>query len=291
MKKLITIIRGFAKQMSEDNINAYASSCAFFVFLSLVPAFILILSILPYTPIDFNLILEFLKREMPAGTYDLAYKVISEIQGRSVGTLSLAAITTLWSAGKGVNSLITGFNAIDKYKDRRNAIVLRAISCLYTLVFLASILLLLLLVVYGNVAGELIASHFPEASRFLDKLVAFKGLISITLMVFIFVICYAVLPYKKHKMSEQIPGAIFSALVWTGFSYVFSFYVNHFNAFSMYGSLTTIIILLFWLYTCMYILLIGANLNRYFSPIIKVFEFKNLNSIRSKNQKESLEED
>lgn len=290
MKKLVLIFKGFARQMSEDNISSYASSCAFFVFLSLVPTIILILSILPYTPIDFKFVLDFIGKELPAGTYDFAYKIIMEISGRSVGTLSLAAVTTLWSAGKGVNSLITGFNAIDRNRDRRNWVVLRLISCLYTLVFLASIILILLLVVYGNVARDVISSQFPEASLFLKRLVALKGLISLVLMIFIFVICYAVLPYKKHKMTEQIPGAIFSALSWTGFSYIFSLYINHFNAFSMYGSLTTIIILLVWLYICMYILLIGANLNRYFSPVIKVLEIKNLNSIR-KNQKESLEED
>ena len=43
-------------------------------------------------------------------------------------------------------------------------------------------------------------------------------------------------------------------------------YVDKFNGFSTYGSLTTIVILMLWLYACMYIIMIGAYINRYFKP-------------------------
>lgn len=291
MKKLVLVFKGFAKRLSDDNISAYASSCAYFFFMSFVPMIILLLSILPYTPVNFDWILDFIKEELPGSTADFATSIILEIRDKSVGTISIAAIVTLWSAGKGVNALITGFNAIDKNKDKRNVILLRIVSSLYTLIFLISIIAVLLFMVYGNVASGLVASKFPHLQELMDRLVALKSILSFTLMVIIFVICYALLPYKRHKMREQIPGAIFSALAWTGFSYIFSLYIDHFNAFSMYGSLTTIVIFLFWLYVCMYILFIGANLNRYFRPIILVFDLKNLNGLRSKNHKESSEDD
>ena len=52
---------------------------------------------------------------------------------------------------------------------------------------------------------------------------------------------------------------------------VFSIYVDRFNGFSTYGSLTTIIILMLWLYACMYIVMVGAFLNRYFKPAFQFF--------------------
>lgn len=291
MKKLILVIKGFAKRLGDDNIGAYASSCAYFFFMSFVPIIILLLSILPYTPIDFDWVLNFVDKELPGSTGDFVTNIILEIKDKSVGTMSLAAIATLWSAGKGVNALINGFNAIDKTKDKRNAFLLRVVSCLYTLVFLASIIVLILLMVFGKVVSEFIMTNFPNTEALMKNLDDFKGLLSFALMVVIFMICYALLPYKRYKIREQLPGAVFSAISWTGFSYIFSLYINNFNAFSMYGSLTTIIIFLFWLYVCMYILLIGANLNRYFRPVILVLEPKNLNEIKSKNQKENAEED
>ena len=56
---------------------------------------------------------------------------------------------------------------------------------------------------------------------------------------------------------------------------VFSVYVEKFRGMSTYGSLSTVIIMMFWLYCCLYILLIGANLNRYFGPLIQLVMKKN----------------
>ena len=60
-------------------------------------------------------------------------------------------------------------------------------------------------------------------------------------------------------------GALFTSLGWFAFSTCFSIYVDVSASFTnMYGSLTTIILVMLWLYACMYIMLIGAELNAYF---------------------------
>lgn len=47
-------------------------------------------------------------------------------------------------------------------------------------------------------------------------------------------------------------------------------YVSYGNGYSIYGSLTIIVIIMLWMYFCMYIILIGAYLNRYFRPVNRV---------------------
>ena len=49
LRKLYCIGRNFARQITRDNVNAYAASIAFFIFLSLIPMLMLVCSILPYT--------------------------------------------------------------------------------------------------------------------------------------------------------------------------------------------------------------------------------------------------
>ena len=45
-------------------------------------------------------------------------------------------------------------------------------------------------------------------------------------------------------------------------SWIFSVYLDIFKGFSsMYGSLTTIVLIMLWLYFCMYILLFGGEVN------------------------------
>lgn len=289
MKKIFKIINSFFKQIKEDNINSYASSCAFFIFLSLIPMIMLLFAVLPYTPADPKLLADWILKEFPAGTGEFLISILNEVSNRSIGIVSITAIATFWSAGKGINSLIAGFNAIDKNVDRRNGLFVRLVASVYTLLFLVGVILMLVLVVCGNQIYIFITSTFSELSNVFVVLMNFRTLISIGVLSILFMLCYSLLPVKKHKFREQLPGAIISALVWTGFSYLFSFYVNKFNAFSMYGSLTAIIILMFWLYVCMYILFIGDNLNRYFSPVIKGIMTKAPIS-EIKGQLESLEE-
>ena len=136
----------FGRQLKEDNITAYASSCAFFIFLSLIPMIMLLLAILPYTPIDPALLTKWVLEELPAGTGNFVISVLEEISTRSIGLISVTAVLTLWSAGKGINSLIAGFNAIDKNVDKRNGLLVRVIACLYTLVFLVGVIFMMIFV-------------------------------------------------------------------------------------------------------------------------------------------------
>lgn len=289
MKKFFRIMSNYFKQVKEDNVTSYASSCAFFIFLSLIPMIMLLFAILPYTPVDPKLLTDWVIKEFPAGTGNFIVSILNEVSDRSIGLISITAIATFWSAGKGINSLIAGFNAIDEYVDRRNGIWLRVISSVYTMIFLLGVIFVLVLVVGGNFITGIIVGYFPNLEVVFSKLMSFRSLISIGVLSVLFMFCYSLLPYKKHKLREQFPGAVISALAWTGFSYLFSLYVNKFNAFSMYGSLTTIIILMFWLYMCMYILFLGDNLNKYFRPVIKGLMNKTPMS-EIKGQLESLEE-
>jgi len=63
-------------------------------------------------------------------------------------------------------------------------------------------------------------------------------------------------------LKHQLPGAIFTAFGWTFASFLISVYMDIFKGFSnMYGSLTTIVLIMLWLYFCMYIMLLGGELN------------------------------
>ena len=290
MKKIIRILGNFSNQMRKDNVSIYASSAAFFIFLSLVPALILLLAVIPYTPVKVDIIIHWIKLEFPSGTGNFLIGLINDYYGRSIGVLSLSVIGTFWSAGKGINALINGFNAIDSNIDRRNPLLVRLVSCMYTLIFLVGVLFILIIVVGGKAITEVLVGIFPKTAVLFGHLVDFRFLLSIGILTILFLLCFSLLPCKKHRFREQLPGALFSAVLWTGFSYLFSFYVDKFNPFSMYGSLTAIIVLLFWLYACMYLVFVGANINKYFHPVIKALQSKGSTLDDVKGQLESLEE-
>lgn len=271
MKKFISICKEFGKQLKDDNVNAYAGSCAFFVFLSLIPVIIVILAILPYTPVSESDLLSFFDNLLPDFAMSIISGMISEVYDKSIGIISVSAIAALWSAGKGFNSLVYGLNAIEHYSEKRNGFLVRLFSTIYTVMMLAAIILLLVIMVYGGIAVDIIVGYFPYLANLMELFMILRTLVMIVIMTFVFVLLYAFLPSKRRKFIYHLPGAAFTAFSWTIFSYVFFLYVDATNAFSMYGSLTLIVILLMWLYFLMYLVLFGANINKYLRPFVKAY--------------------
>jgi membrane protein len=53
---------------------------------------------------------------------------------------------------------------------------------------------------------------------------------------------------------------------------VFSKYIDQFDGFSFYGSFSTTVVTMAWLYFCMYAVLLGAQINIFFSPVFNKVE-------------------
>ena len=263
MKEMIKMIREFHEQVRKQNINAFAASTAFFLFLSIVPMLLLICAIIPYTPLSQANLMKIITDLMPDVVDPLAKSLILEVYGTSIGILSIAAVTTLWSAGKGVLALIRGLNAVNEVEDTRNYFVIRMIASFYTVIILVILVLSLFLMVFGNQLMNLLLYRVPQIRGMIAFLMNFRFLAVWGVLMFLFAAVYAYVPDKKLRFKEQLPGASFSAVGWSIFSWGFSMYVSASGSFTIYGSLSIIVIVMIWLYFCMYILMIGAYINRY----------------------------
>ena len=74
-------------------------------------------------------------------------------------------------------------------------------------------------------------------------------------------VLYKMLPRRKLRFVAQFPGAIFAVFAIMLLSNALSIYVGRFNGFSAYGSLTTLTLVMFWLYFSCYFLMMGAVIN------------------------------
>ncbi|MGN1148557.1 MAG: YihY/virulence factor BrkB family protein, partial [Lachnospiraceae bacterium] len=270
IQKLYIIIRDFQRQMNRKNISSFAASTAFFLFLSLVPMLIMICTIIPFTPLTEENLLNGITEFTPDMLDPLMISIISDVYDKSAGVLSVAAFATLWSAGKGVLALIRGLNEINEVEEKRNYFLLRSIASFYTLIMLVILLLSLGLNVFGNVLLDMILAKLPKTRLLFDFFMHFRFLAVWLILTILFTALYTYIPNKKLKFRLQIPGAVFSAVVWSIFSWGFSIYVEATDSFSTYGSLSMIIIIMLWLYFCIYIIMIGAQINRYFGPAYRL---------------------
>lgn len=271
LKKLTFIGLDFGRQMSRKNISAFAANTAFFLFLSLIPALMLLCSLLPYTPLTEADLMEGVRKISPEAMNPLLISIIADVYDKSIGIVSVTAIVTLWSAGKGMLALMRGLNAINDVEESRNYVLLRLVASLYTVMVLVVVVLSLLIMVFGNVLIGVVEGTIPQSAYLFNLLLHFRTIAVWVVITVVIALMYAYVPGNKTRFRSQLPGAGISAIGWSVVTWGFSVYVNRFNGLSMYGNLTTIIILMLWLYTCMYIIMAGAYLNRYFKPAFQFF--------------------
>ncbi len=261
-KKLTKDIMALFVETGNNHVGAYAAQSAYFFILCMIPIILILLTMVKYTPITKADIMTAVIQVFPATVDATMTSIINEVYNHSVGILSVTVVVALWSAGKGVLSLSTGLNCVYKCHETRNYLYLRLRATLYTVLFILVIILLLVLSVFGNSLSIFIERHIPLISGIADSLMEARTIITPAVLVLFWLLVYKFLPNRKVKMIKQLPGAVFATVGWMAVSWVFSVYLDIFEGFSsMYGSLTTIVLIMLWLYFCMYSVLLGAEVN------------------------------
>lgn len=268
--RLIALARDFGAKMQQKNISDFSGSCTYFLIVSIIPLLILITSLLPYTAISKEDLYNALMEILPGFASDIVKNLIEEAYQQSVAVFSISALTTIWAGAQGMLALIRGLNCIYDVEERRNYVYLRIIASFYTVTMIIAIMFMLLIMVFSKQLETIIESNFPSLAFIFSFSSYFKFLIVILTATFIFALIYTFIPSAKMKFIYQMPGAVFSAVVWYIFSWLFSIYVNYPGSFTVYGSIATPLILMMWLYFCIYILLIGAFINKFFHPAVKL---------------------
>lgn len=260
--------RGYAKfteiinQVSDHHVGAYAAQTAYFFMLCMIPIILLLLTLVRYTPITKADVMSAVIRVFPSSVESMITTIVNQVYNQSMGIIPVTILVALWSAGKGVLAITTGLNCIYGCRETRSYVFLRIRSTIYTMMFLLVIILLLVLSVFGNALNIFIAEHIPLVKNVADWLIEVRIVITpIVLMIFSLLI-YKFLPNRRDKILRQLPGAVFAAIGWMIVSWIFSVYVDIFRGFSnMYGSLTTIVLIMLWMYFCMYSILLGGEVN------------------------------
>ena len=261
-KKVFKVI----KTVSSHHTGAYAAQAAYFFVLSLIPIFWLLLTMVQFTSITMVDVLQAVLQVFPESVAPLIRSILVQVYTQSGGMIPLTVIIALWSSGKGVLSVTSGLNCIYANTETRNYLYLRLRASLYTVVFLLAIMLSLVLSVFGNSISALLYEHLPFLSKVVDFIIRIRTLVTLIVLTVFWDLVYKFLPNRgnraKTTLRRQLPGALFTACGWLLISFVFSIYLDIFTGFSsMYGSMTTIILVMLWLYGCMYIILLGGELN------------------------------
>ena len=282
LKLIIGFINKFGEKISDNYTAACAAQAAFFILLSVVPIISLILAVTTYLPFTQQDVLHLMMQIIPDDLIGYVQDIIADLYARAGKTvISVSAITMLWSASKGIAALMDGFNTMYQLRrDNNNWVVSRCIAIVYTVLFILLFVIAMCgYVMVSHYYQEYIKGVFEIESAMRTILLLIRYVMGWLLFYGFLLMLYVILPGgfglpigKEEKVNlgervrQQMPGAAFAAVAWLVISRIVVIYIDYFpNLSLMYGSLAGIVIAMLWLYFCMYIMMMCAEVNVIFN--------------------------
>ena len=266
MRDIYDAVDEFFGGMGSRRITTYSAACAYYLFMSLVPVIMLLVSVLQYAPLTRDVVLEAVADYVPESLYEIVDYIVTSIYNGGRVALTVSILLTLWSASACMKALLRGMDSVYDAERREDYIRFSLRACFYMVIFVFILLLSFFVMVYGGQILDMIEDSMP-ANHSLDFLFTLakhlRFLIILALLALVFSLLYKWMPAKNLKYRRQLPGAVFSAVVWAAFSFIFSFYVSLSDKFGAYGYIGTIMVAMIWIFYCFYFLLMGGFINHY----------------------------
>lgn len=252
-------------EVAEDRVGLIAAGVAFYGLLALFPAITAMIAISGLL-IEPNQIIDQLNSfsgVMPQEVITIITDQAISVTGSREGGLGLAAIAgvliAIYSASKGMGSLIQGMNVAYDEDESRGFIKLKLVT-----------LALTLFLIIGFVIALLSTLALPAVLAFVDLGGAVEALITAGFwlgLLFLTIIGLSVLyrfaPSRDNPEWKWVSvGAVAGCLIWIIASAGFAFYVSNFGSYNeSFGTLAGVIVLLMWFWISSFIIILGAELN------------------------------
>lgn len=265
VKDILADFKKLSIRMYECHLGAYAAQSAFFFILSMIPLMLLLISIIQLTPITKADVMTIAVQIIPeAHMQAMLIDIINEVYNVSRTVIPITAITALWSASKAMLSLTAGLNCVYKCRETRSFFYVRFFASLYTIALIAVIMFMLGIGMFGKYIAMFISEVLPFWSNWIKFLLESKTEFGFFVILILTWLMYKFIPNnRKMRLKKQWIGAAFTSFAWMGISYIFTMYLQIFQGFmGLYGSMTAIILIMLWLYFCMYAILLGGMFNQ-----------------------------
>ncbi|HBA05368.1 ribonuclease BN [Clostridium sulfidigenes] len=252
-----------ALRYKNHHISSLASQLAFDMLFSFFPFLILLLTLVGFINVDPIEVIGSLQNIMPEELYNLVSTLALQLlQTRNGNLLSFSLMFSLYTASRAFRAIRYGLNRAYNEEEDKNKIKLIILSVLFMIVISFMIIFVLGFLVFGEMISlELVQWLDLDIKlfyfiRYLRYPIGFAG------MIVIFTAIYKLIPSRRIKCREALPGAIFTSIAWIILSMGFAFYVNNYGKYTdIYGSIGVVIVLMVWLQITSTTILLGGELN------------------------------
>jgi len=255
---LRAFIRDVWRCIRGDNISLVAAAVAFWLFITIVPALLLALSIaasLIDPEVAQQRIVAFSRDLLGPGiSQALREQVLAVVRNRGLLT-GVALLLGLWTGSQVFLIMEQALNGLLHVERARPFWISRLLAMLMLLV--SGVLLLGAMLLVNLI--HLLARTTPAFTGLAPWLISL--LVPLLLSTATFGLIYHIMPAMHVTWRTALPGACFAGAAWTVFLHLFGLYVaNIANYPLLYGSLGGLVLLLFWFYYSALIMLAGAEI-------------------------------
>ena len=262
----LTFIKKIQEQMKHREIKALPEQIAFNLIMAIVPLLIVIVQLGTYLSLNTDIVKYLITAYAPQEVQQLLLYLFNTSSTIQSGTLFVifTAISFFWLISKGFYGISNAANTTYPVPLMKFAYLERIFSFLMLCFMILLLVVAIIFAFFGQVFISLLL-HVFHISLDPYMIVLFniiRSLVSFLAYFSFFLLLFYLAPTIKIKNHEIIPGALITAVGWSVASIGFSFYVNYIaNYNKFYGSLSVIIILLFWLYLLGYTITLGLQVN------------------------------
>ena len=205
--------------ISSHHTGAYAAQAAYFFMLSLIPIIILLITMVQFTTVSQEEVLETVMQIFPTSVEGMVRSIVMEVYRQSGATISLSVIMVVWSAGKGVLSITSGLNCIYDNTETRNYVFLRLRASLYTVLFIVAIVLSLVLSGFGNSIALLVQKHVPVVAPFIDFIIQIRTHLNLVVLN----ICLTARTTRRRRCGSNCRGRCLALVCGSCYPWCFPF--------------------------------------------------------------------
>ena len=260
---LYDILEMYISGIFKGAFSYRASSIAFSFFMALFPFALFILNLIPFIPLenfqeDF---LHFIDNGVPPNTYYAIEAIVKDIMETShQGLLSSGFILSILLMTNGVNAILGGFEMSTHITITRTFFRQYLVSLAISLVLSFILIITVAAIVIAEVVIQKMSIYVYITSV---TLIEWSRYGFIILMILITTsILYKFGAKETSKISFISYGAVFTTVLIILSSYVFGIYVEKFARYNeLYGSIGTLLVLMFYIWINCMILLLGFELN------------------------------
>ena len=268
-RKIIDLAKRTQRIYAGNEMAVYSGYATLYILMAMIPLLTLVIGLVNLVPtVDLENLRSVVQELLPdVPQVQTMFDTVIANVNRRAGTLavSVSVIASLWSASAGVAAIQDGLQKISGTGG--SFIRKRGAALLYTLLFVLLIPALLVFRVLRGSIETLIASlnqalNIPDIASWLLRFMEYSGLITVAAMVLVILLTYTFLQGGRRRLRLQLPGAVFTTVLWLAFSAFFEIFITRFwKASSLYGSLAAIFLAAMWLKSITMILFYGAALN------------------------------